>query len=228
MSPQTGWILQDQVAPRLGASIPRNVKCVGAEDHQELVQDAIAMSAQMLERLEQSGKLGNGAGASNVAYFTIVKMRSGRRSGGSSSVDAMAVGTQYQGLSELHSLQEIVAESECGDELELHDTLSTASDDPSTITAKHLDWQMVLVGLTRLELTIVQALADGLTFRQVGRACKVSLAKVRELQQRLAQKVVEVMGLDALAIAMSRPQWKINLLTWSEQLACKGDRKAVV
>jgi hypothetical protein len=75
---------------------------------------------------------------------------------------------------------------------------------------------------------MVQALADGLTLRQAGRACQVSLAKVQELQQRLAAKVVEVMGLDVLALVMSRPQWKINLLTWNEQLACKGDRKAVV
>jgi hypothetical protein len=87
---------------------------------------------------------------------------------------------------------------------------------------------MVLAGLTKLELRIVQALAEGLTLRQVGRACKVSLAKVQEFQQRLAVKVVAVMGLDAIACAMTRPQWKINLLTWNEQLACKGDRKACV
>jgi len=226
MSPQAGWILQDQIAPRLGASIPRNVKCVGAEDHEELVQDAICMSAQMLERLEKSGKLNNGAGASSVAYYTIVKMRSGRRSGGSSNADAMAVGTQYQGHSELHSLQEIVAETETSDVLELHDTLTTASDDPSTIVARHLDWQLVLQGLTKLELAIVHALADGLTLRQVGRACKVSMAKLQEFQQRLALKVIEITGLDILATVASRPQWKINLLTWNEQLACKGDRKS--
>jgi hypothetical protein len=227
MSPETGWLLQDQVAPRLGASIPRNVKCVGAEDEQELVQDAICMSALMLERLEQRGKLNNGAGACNVAYYTIVKMRSGRRSGGSSSVDVMGICTQYQGHSELHSLQEVVAETECGDVLEMHDTMTTASDDPSTITARHMDWQMVLAGLSKLELRMVQALADGLTLRQVGRACKVSLVRVQELQRHLAAKVIEVMGLDVLADVLRRPQWKINLLTMTEQLACKGDRKAV-
>ena len=225
MSPQAGWILQDQIAPRLGASIPRNVKCVGAEDHQELVQDAICMSAQMLDRLEQQGKLGRTAGPSSVAYYTMVKIRSGRRSGGSSNVDAMGVGTQYQGHSELHSLQEVVAETETGDVLELHDTLTTASDDPSTITARRMDWQMVLSGMTKLELRIVQALADGLTFRQVGRLCKVSLNRLRELQQRLAFKVVEVMGLGVLTTIAIRPQWKINLLTIHEQLACRGDRR---
>jgi hypothetical protein len=104
---------------------------------------------------------------------------------------------------------------------------STSSDDPSIIAARHLDWQMVLAGLSQLELRIVQALADGLTLRHVGRACKVSLVCVQQLQQRLAEKVIEVMSLDAIATAISRPQWKINLLTTSEQLACKGDCKSI-
>ena len=77
-----------------------------------------------------------------------------------------------------------------------------------------------------MELAIVRALADGLTLRQVGRACKVSLDRLRELQQRLAMKVVEVMGLDVLATVATRPQWKINLLTIHEQLACRGDRRS--
>jgi len=228
MSPETGWLLLDQVAPRLGASIPRNVKCVGAEDHQELVQDAICMSAKMLDRLEQQGKLGRTVGPSSVAYYTVEHMRSGRRSGGSSSVDAMGICTQYHGQSELHSLQEVVAETECGDVLELHDTMTTASDDPSTIAARHLDWQLVLAGLSELELRFVQGLADGLSLRQIGWHYKVKISRLRELQQRLAGKVVEIMGLDVLATVALRPQWKVNLLTMNEQLACKGDRKAIV
>jgi len=36
------------------------------------------------------------------------------------------------------------------------------------------------------------------------------------------------MRLDAVAYAMTRPQWKINLLTWNEQLVCKGDAKPIV
>ncbi len=227
MSPQAGYILQDQIAPRLGAAIPRTVLPVGAEDPEELVYDGICMAAQMLERLEQSGKLNNGAGASNVAYYTIQHMKSGRRSRGSNTVDVYGTQTQLNGHAELHSLQEVIAETECGDVLELHDTMTTTSDDPSTIAARHMDWQQVLKGLSKLELRIVQALADGLTLRQVGRACKVSLVRVQEIQLRLAKKVVEVMGLDVLADVAIRPQWKINLLVMNEQLACKGDRKAV-
>jgi DNA-binding CsgD family transcriptional regulator len=112
--------------------------------------------------------------------------------------------------------------------IELNHTLATGNDDPSKIAARHLDWQMVLAGLTKLDLAIVRALADGLTLRQIARAYKMNINRLRELQRRLAAKVVEVMGLDAIDCARVRPQWKINLLTINEQLACRGDRKAAV
>jgi hypothetical protein len=224
MSPKAGWILKEGIAPRLGGAVPRSVACIGIEDAQELVADSICMAAKMIDRVEQQGKL-NQVTPGNISYYTIQHMKSGRRASGCSTADVHGIQSQLNGNSELHSLQEIVAETETGDVLELHDTLSTASDDPSMIVARHLDWQMVLRGMSKLELRIVQALADGLTFRQVGRLCKVSLRRLRELQQRLALKVVEVMGLDVLATIAIRPQWKINLLTIHEQLACRGDRR---
>jgi hypothetical protein len=56
MSPQAGWILQAEVVPRLRASIPRNVHCVGSEDAEELIQDSIAIAAKMLHSAEAAGK----------------------------------------------------------------------------------------------------------------------------------------------------------------------------
>ena len=224
MSPQAGWILKEEIAPRIAGAVPRCIQPIGCEDHQELIHDGITMAAKMIDRVEAQRKLGK-VSASNISYYCLQHLKSGRRASGCSMKDAHGTQAQLNGICELHSLQEIVAETETGDVLELHDTLTTASDDPSTIVARHLDWQMVLQGLTKLELAIVQALAEGLTLRQVGRACKVSLSKVQEFQQRLALKVVEVMGLDILATVAIRPQWKINLLTIHEQLACRGDRR---
>jgi hypothetical protein len=51
MSPQAGFLLQDQVVPRLKSAIPNVVHCVGAEDHQELIQDATAMAARMMHKV---------------------------------------------------------------------------------------------------------------------------------------------------------------------------------
>ena len=55
MSPQAGWILQEEVVPRLRASIPRNVNQVGAEDPEVLVQDAIVMAAKLMHTVECQG-----------------------------------------------------------------------------------------------------------------------------------------------------------------------------
>jgi hypothetical protein len=48
MSPRAGFVLQDQVVPRLRAVIPRTVLCVGSEDPEELVQDATCMAARIM------------------------------------------------------------------------------------------------------------------------------------------------------------------------------------
>jgi len=56
MSPQAGWILQEEIVPRLRSAIPRTVSCVGAEDAEELVQDATAIAAKMLHNVKAAGK----------------------------------------------------------------------------------------------------------------------------------------------------------------------------
>jgi hypothetical protein len=79
MSPQTGWILQEQIVPRLRASIPRNVHPVGSEDAEELIQDGTAIAALMLHSVELAGK---SVTPGNIAYYTLQHLKSGRRSSG--------------------------------------------------------------------------------------------------------------------------------------------------
>ena len=56
MSPQAGLILIDEIIPRLRSTVPRCVIPVGSEDAEELLQDAVAVAAQMLHNLERSGR----------------------------------------------------------------------------------------------------------------------------------------------------------------------------
>ena len=105
MSPQAGWILQEEIVPRLRSAIPRTVNCVGSEDHAELIQDATVMAARMIDRVEGQGKLGT-ITASNIAYYTIQHCKSGRRANGTSCVDIMASSTQLNGSTRLHSLND--------------------------------------------------------------------------------------------------------------------------
>jgi hypothetical protein len=144
MSPQAGWILQAEVVPRLRASIPRNVHCVGSEDAEELIQDSIAIAAKMLHSAEAAGKT---VTAGNIAYYALQLIRSGRRSTGSSVVDVMAPGTQLNGHAWLNSLDEPVADQTSGEGFTFNDVLASDQEDPATIAGRNLDWQMLLTRL---------------------------------------------------------------------------------
>jgi hypothetical protein len=110
MSPQAGFLLQDQVLPRLKSAIPIAVSFIGSEDAEELVQDGTLIAAKMIHTAEQAGRQESrrnpGAGrrrgdrkvrtisAGNIAYSTIQKLKCGRRSTGSSTVDVYGSGTE--------------------------------------------------------------------------------------------------------------------------------------
>jgi len=226
MSPQTSWILNDQIAPRLGSAIPKSVVCVGSEDHNELVQDGLCMSALMLTRVESQGKLGK-VSASNIAYYTIQHLKSGRRSTGSSSVDIMASQTQLNGSTKLHSLSEVVSVSEVGDEIyELHDVISSDLDDPAVKAARHLDWTTFCKSLDKLEMLLVQSIINGLTVREICRTVKMTKAKLIELQHTVAAKVIKYMGADILKDIALTPTWRIGLDCEREMMACRAVRRS--
>ena len=70
MSPQAGWILQEEIAPRIAAVVPRSIQTVGADDHFEIIADGITMAARMIHRVETQGKLGR-VSAPNIALLYI-------------------------------------------------------------------------------------------------------------------------------------------------------------
>lgn len=68
MSPHTSWLLVNEVMPRIHSAVPHAVRCVGSEDHQELIQDGAHMAAKMLINAENNGKK---VTAGNIVYYTI-------------------------------------------------------------------------------------------------------------------------------------------------------------
>jgi len=223
MSPQAGWILHDQIVPRLRASIPRNVNFIGSEDAEELIQDATVMAAKLLDRTEQQGKT---VTAGNIAYYTILHMKSGRRSCGSSNSDALGTGTQLNGRSSINSLEETVAEDESGNEIfQVHDVLSIDHEDPAVKAARRLDWDEFLCSLTDREQLLVECMMDGQNHTQAAKSIGISTWTVRQCKMGLALKVLEFMGPDILATIAKLPGWKNNLHAQRELLACKHDRR---
>ncbi len=140
MTPQAGDLLVNEIVPRIRSSILRYVRLVGSEDAEEVSQDAIAMAAAMLERVEaQSKKVTPG----NIAFYAVQMLRSGRRSTGSSNADVMGIGTQLNGRSMVQSFDEPVI-SEGDNSLTLVDLLASDSEDPSIAAARKLDWEAFL------------------------------------------------------------------------------------
>lgn len=226
MSPQAGWILQEEIVPRLCGAIPRSILCVGAEDHQELIQDATVMAAKMIDRVEKQGKMEK-VSASNIAYYTIQHLKSGRRAIGSRTVDVFGTSTQLNGSTQLHSLNEVVSESECGNEIfELQDVISNDREDPSTLATRKIDWDAFLAGLSGMEKLVVEFLSAGKTLREAGRKVGLSDSTMQSYRKKIAVKLLEAMGADILRDIALIPNWRIGLDCERELMACRADRRA--
>ena len=222
MSPQSGWILQEEIVPRLRSAIPRNVNQIGSEDAEELIQDATVMAAKMLDRTERQGKT---VTPGNIAYYTILHMKSGRRSIGSSNSDALGTGTQLNGRSSINSLEETVAEDEGNEIFQIHDVLSIDHEDPAQKAARKLDWDEFLVSLTKRQQLLVESILAGKNRVQAARSIGVSTWTITHDKMDLAKKILEFMGADILVTIARIPGWENNLNAERELLACKYDRR---
>jgi hypothetical protein len=72
MSPKAALMLETEIYPIIRNTIPRTASPIGSEDHEELVQDATASAAEMLDAAERSGKLPS---PNSVAYYSIQRTK---------------------------------------------------------------------------------------------------------------------------------------------------------
>lgn len=224
MSPQAGFVLQDQVVPRLRSAIPTVAHCVGAEDAQELIQDSIALAAKLMHSVEQAGKQ---VTPGNIAYYTIQHIKSGRRSTGSSAVDVHGSATQLSGKTRLSSLDEVVASNEeCGGEIfTFNDVLSNDQEDPGTKAARKMDWETFMSSLSGRDQAIIQFMIEGTTGSVMARKLKVCDSTISNCKRGLAVKIQEFMGADILIEVRRSPRWKQDLQAARERMACREERK---
>jgi hypothetical protein len=238
MSPQAGFILQEEVRPRLISAIPNSVSFIAPEDAEELVQDGVAMAAKMMHNAENNGKKvvrspssnrenkGKEVTAGNIAYYTIQKLKCGRRSTGFSVADTMATGTQINGRSRLDSMEQVVAEDESGGEIfELHDVLASNEEDPATKACRKMDWDSFMGGLSDRDKAIIHCIVEGEPLASLARKRHLNNSTLMYHKERLAKAIAEYMGCEILIDIQRRPGWKNNINCTRERLACREERR---
>jgi hypothetical protein len=223
MSPSAGCLLVEQIAPRLRALVPKSVKPVGAEDTEELVQDAIVVAAQMLDRVEQAGKI---VTAGNIAYYALLHMRSGRRSQGSSRTDTMAPGTQLDARSTVLSFEEEVGyDPELDEPITLGELLASDHEDPAFAAARNIDWQMFLATHDYRYAVILKGMAEGRSLKETAAVQGEWYPGMWQLKQRMAEEVRQYLGDTVIADTAPTPRWKASIAVDRERTACRADRR---
>ena len=234
MSPQVGFLLQDQVVPRLRSAIPNAVAFIGCEDAEELIQDGTAMAAKMMHNAERAGKKvvssaggrrGQEITAGNVCYYTIEKLRCGRRSTGSTVVDVHGAGIRLKGNTRLSSLDEPAAvDEETGGELTFNDVLSQDEEDPSIQAARKMDWELFMVGLSARDQAVIEGLVEGTSGSAMARKLGVCSSTIQRRKRSLAKAVAAFMGDDILIEVRRLPRWKDSLDATRERQAVRFER----
>ena len=221
MSPQGEEMLVGQIIPRLRVMIPHSVSQVGHEDYEELVQDSTVMAVKMLDSAERRGKQ---VTAGNIAHYTVLHARCGRRSYAAGSPDVLHPKNRMRN-GEPESFDETVKEDEFGGEpMLLSDVFSNEQEDPATKAARKIDWEQFVSSLNERCRAVVVALADGGQLKEVARRLRVSTSTINTCRNQLASKTREFFGSDILKDVVRLPQWKSGLLAQREMLACRVER----
>lgn len=223
MSPESGALLLEEIAPRLRATIPKSVLKVGAEDDEELMQEAITMAAQMLHRVEEQGKK---VTPGNIAFYVTLHMRSGRRSHTSGRTDVMTAGTQLDAKSCLLSMEtEVGYDPELDEPIDLGSLLASEHEDPAQEAARHIDWDLFLSTHDYRYGIIVQGMVKGENLKVTAEKSGHLYSSLYGLKSKLAADLLAFLGTTAIQDSVHVPAWRSRLRVDKEKMACRADRR---
>ena len=218
MSPQAGAVLLEQIAPRLKAAVPF-IKPVGSEDAAELLQDGLCMAAHLLESNERQGK---NVPASSVAFYTVLHLKSGRRSHSAARTDVMGSGTQLDGKTAVISMEtEVAYDPETMQPICLGEFLTCDQDDPSTKACRNIDWDEFIDSHDYRYGVLLKDMAEGRDVLSRSKEWGQKYSQVRVLKEKMETALREHMGPDAVEDSMRRPAWVGDLHAERERSACK-------
>jgi hypothetical protein len=199
------------------------IRGVGSEDTEELLQDALTVAAKMLHDLEERGKE---VTPGNIAYYTILHMKSGRRSYSAGRTDVMNAGTQLDSNAMVLSFEEPAGyDPETDEEIPLGDMLAGREDDPAGAAARAVDWEDFLETHNPRYEAMVTDFAQGKRAKDTAARFGFSSSWAHDLKEKLAEDLREHFGADAIADSMQVPSWRGNIMVDHEKAACRADRR---
>ncbi len=205
MSPSAALMLEKQIYPIIRNTIPRTARPMGSEDHEELVQDATASAAEMIESMEKSGREPL---PHSIAYYSIQRTKSGRRSYGDIRSDVMSPGFQMDHENALCSMQDPTCDE---DDLTVGDTIACKSEDMATKVLRQIDWDAFLDTLDARKRRIVEELMFGYGTGDIARLLAVTAPRIVQLKRDIARSIKEFMGDNILVDAGQESVWERDI-----------------
>jgi FixJ family two-component response regulator len=88
-----------------------------------------------------------------------------------------------------------------------------------------MDWQEFVAALPERERIAVEFMVEGKSLRDAAHALRVSDSAMQSSKRDLRAKILEFMGANILVEIQRLPQWKQNLETIREKMACRMERR---
>ena len=206
MSPAAALILEMQIYPIIRNTVHRKAKPIGSEDYAELIQDTTATAAAMLDAMEQSGKepIPN-----SIAYYSIQRTKSGRRSYGDKRTDVMNPGYQMDNEGSVCSMQAPVGGED--EDFTVGDMIASRTEDIAAKVLRQIDWDDFMTTLDARKRTIVEELMLGGGTGDIARRLAVTSARIVQLKREIGQAIRKFMGDAILVDAVSESVWQRDI-----------------
>lgn len=216
MTSKSAKMLETRISRIVKATIPKVARPIGSEDTEELIQDTLASAAEMIESMERQGKepIPN-----SIAYYSIQRTKSGRRSYGAQRTDVMSAGYAMDNDS-LFSIDADVGDDE-GCPMSLHDVIAADSEDPSEVVLRDMDWHEFMSGLDARKRRILAELMVGMGTNEIAKLFGISAARITQLKREIGQHLRVFMGDDILAEVGRETVWRHDIRCLHEKAEWK-------
>lgn len=210
MSPESSQMLLLEILPVLTATVPHTVYPAVGEDAGELVQDAVATAANMLENDEKAGRTSI---PSSIAYYAIQRMKSGRRSHSASSTDVLSAYALRHGHFTVLSMEMPATGNDPGDAEGccIGDALACRRDDPAVSSCRTVDWDEFLATRCRRDRLLLRALNRGHSLKRLAQRLRVSPPRITQIKQRIGRDLKLWMGDRILVDVQEETPWRQGL-----------------